>query len=91
MHPPFVAVLVLVVNDFATTINLTKQADWPGWDLPKILFVIWGGFIVFATANTVNVTDGLDGLAAGTSMMGFAAYTLIAFWGFRNQRSCRRS
>jgi phospho-N-acetylmuramoyl-pentapeptide-transferase len=79
-----VALLLLVVDDFPTTISFTR-ATWPGWELPKVLFVLWGGFIVFATANAVNVTDGLDGLAAGTSLMGFAAFTLIAFWGFRNQ------
>jgi phospho-N-acetylmuramoyl-pentapeptide-transferase len=78
-----VALLLLVVEGFATTVSFTR-AEWLGWELPKVLFVIWGGFIVFATANAVNVTDGLDGLAAGTSLMGFAAYALISFWAFRN-------
>jgi phospho-N-acetylmuramoyl-pentapeptide-transferase len=32
----------------------------------------------------VNLTDGLDGLAAGTSALVFGAYTIIAFWIFRN-------
>jgi phospho-N-acetylmuramoyl-pentapeptide-transferase len=32
----------------------------------------------------VNVTDGLDGLAAGSALMGFGAFTIISYWAFRN-------
>jgi phospho-N-acetylmuramoyl-pentapeptide-transferase len=32
----------------------------------------------------VNLTDGLDGLAAGSSIMVFGAYVAIGFWQFRN-------
>lgn len=47
-------------------------------------FVIWV-FIVFAgTANGVNLTDGLDGLAAGSSALVLASYTFITFWQFRH-------
>ncbi|HAP75601.1 MAG TPA: phospho-N-acetylmuramoyl-pentapeptide-transferase, partial [Acidimicrobiaceae bacterium] len=28
--------------------------------------------------------DGLDGLAAGSAMMGFGAFAIIAYWAFRN-------
>jgi len=47
-------------------------------------FVIWCFVILAATSNAVNLTDGLDGLAAGTSAAIFGAYTVIAFWIFRN-------
>lgn len=43
------------------------------------LFIIplfW--FVVIATANSVNITDGLDGLAGGLLTSSFAAYTFIA-------------
>jgi phospho-N-acetylmuramoyl-pentapeptide-transferase len=36
-------------------------------------------FVVVATANAVNITDGLDGLAGGLTAIAFAAYALIAF------------
>lgn len=39
------------------------------------LFII----VVFATANAVNLTDGLDGLAGGLAAIAFAAYAVIAF------------
>jgi phospho-N-acetylmuramoyl-pentapeptide-transferase len=41
-------------------------------------------FVVLAAANGVNLTDGLDGLATGSSVMVIGAYVLIAFWEFRH-------
>ncbi|WP_411731836.1 phospho-N-acetylmuramoyl-pentapeptide-transferase [Paeniglutamicibacter sp.] len=45
-----------------------------------ILFVLWSNLIVTATTNGVNLTDGLDGLATGASIMVFGAYTIIGIW-----------
>lgn len=53
-------------------------------DLPMILFIVWVFIILSATTNGVNLTDGLDGLAAGSSALVFSAYVLIAFWQFRH-------
>jgi phospho-N-acetylmuramoyl-pentapeptide-transferase len=50
--------------------------------LPVVLFVIWALLIVAGTSNAVNLTDGMDGLAAGASVMVFGAYTLIGIWQF---------
>lgn len=50
-----------------------------------ILFVLWSTFILTATSNAVNVTDGLDGLATGVSIFVFGAYMLMSIWQF-NQR-----
>lgn len=36
-------------------------------------------FVVVATANAVNITDGLDGLAGGLSAISFGTYAVIAF------------
>ncbi|MBV9870394.1 MAG: phospho-N-acetylmuramoyl-pentapeptide-transferase [Frankiaceae bacterium] len=47
-------------------------------------FVVWAYLMVTATSNGVNLTDGLDGLATGTSCMVFGAYVIIAYWQFRN-------
>lgn len=43
-----------------------------------ILVILLFWFVVVATANAVNITDGLDGLAGGLLVSSFAAYTLIA-------------
>jgi phospho-N-acetylmuramoyl-pentapeptide-transferase len=45
-----------------------------GW--PYILLF---GFVIIATSNAVNLTDGLDGLAGGPLMAAFTAYAVIAF------------
>jgi phospho-N-acetylmuramoyl-pentapeptide-transferase len=47
-------------------------------------FIILANVIVAAWSNAVNMTDGLDGLAAGTAAMVCATYTIIGFWQFRN-------
>lgn len=41
-----------------------------------IILLFW--FIVIATANSVNISDGLDGLAGGLLVSSFTTYTLIA-------------
>lgn len=41
-----------------------------------IIALFW--FVVIATANSVNITDGLDGLAGGLLVSSFASYTVIA-------------
>jgi phospho-N-acetylmuramoyl-pentapeptide-transferase len=53
--------------------------DFGAW-FPLVVFLI-----LVATSNAVNLTDGLDGLAAGTSALVFGAYTVIAFWIFRHR------
>ncbi|HEY2207163.1 MAG TPA: phospho-N-acetylmuramoyl-pentapeptide-transferase [Pseudonocardia sp.] len=47
-------------------------------------FVLFCYLLVTAWSNAVNLTDGLDGLAAGTSAMVLATYVIIGFWQFRN-------
>ena len=45
-----------------------------------LLFVMWANIIIAGTSNGVNLTDGLDGLAAGVSTMVLGAYVLIGIW-----------
>ena len=67
------------------TISFTRAMS-PGWDISGPLFVVWTALMVWSTTNAVNVTDGLDGLAAGSALFGFLAFTVIAYWAFRNPR-----
>ena len=46
-----------------------------GW-LIIPLFIL----VVYSTANAVNITDGLDGLAGGLAATAFGAYAIIAFF-----------
>lgn len=47
-----------------------------GWILLGILFSI---FVITGTSNAVNLTDGLDGLAAGTLVMSAGVLAVFAF------------
>jgi phospho-N-acetylmuramoyl-pentapeptide-transferase len=67
---------------------ISTTHDW-GVKLPLVvvLLVIW--FIVTATSNGANLTDGADGLLAGTSAMVFGAYTIVNIW--QNNQRCGSS
>jgi len=45
-----------------------------GW-----FFVLFGGFVIMAAGNSVNLTDGLDGLAIVPVMVAAACFALIAY------------
>ena len=47
-------------------------------------FVIWVVILIAGTSNAVNLTDGLDGLATGSTVLVLAAYVLIGIWEERN-------
>jgi phospho-N-acetylmuramoyl-pentapeptide-transferase len=64
-------------------ISLVRAGDL-SFDVPAFVWVLWAGTIIWATTNAVNVTDGLDGLAGGSALMGFGAFMIIAYWAFRN-------
>ena len=63
------------------SLNLSTVRD-TGITLGPILVIIWIAFMVTATSNGVNLTDGLDGLATGASVMTFLAFILIGVWEF---------
>jgi phospho-N-acetylmuramoyl-pentapeptide-transferase len=57
-----------------------------GVTIGVIVFVVWIWLIVAATSNGVNVTDGLDGLATGSSIFAIGSFVIIGFWQFN--QSC---
>jgi phospho-N-acetylmuramoyl-pentapeptide-transferase len=64
--------------------HLSYVRDLAPIGLGAIGFLVLAYVIISATSNAVNLTDGLDGLAAGASAMVFGAFTLISFLQFRN-------
>jgi phospho-N-acetylmuramoyl-pentapeptide-transferase len=44
-----------------------------------IYYTVFILFLLVATTNAVNITDGLDGLAGGLSVMSYLAFALISF------------
>lgn len=80
------------VKALQTTIPFVKNnnldyewfTQWMGdWSTPAawILFIIVTIFMVTATSNGANLTDGLDGLATGTSAIAATALAIIAYLG----------
>jgi phospho-N-acetylmuramoyl-pentapeptide-transferase len=55
--------------------------------LGSVGFVILAYLFIAGFSNAVNLTDGLDGLAAGCSAMVCGAYTVISFWQFTHDCS----
>lgn len=78
----------------AMGISLVRNADvvsfveW-GQIAAIVAFAIWATLIIVGTSNAVNLTDGLDGLASGSTILVFVAYVMITFWQFN--QSCFRT
>lgn len=78
------SILMVTLTDVHTDLSFTRH-DSIGLDLGPVGWVIWSSLLILATANAVNLTDGLDGLAGGSSIFTFAAFVVISFWAFRNE------
>ncbi len=68
--------------------HLSFVRDYGALSLGSIGFVVFAYFLISGWSNAVNLTDGLDGLASGSSVMVLASYVVIAFWQFGN--ACAR-
>jgi len=60
---------------FARSLGIDLGAFYPLWVL----------LMLAAASNAVNITDGLDGLAAGSSALVYGAFMIMMFWIFRNR------
>jgi phospho-N-acetylmuramoyl-pentapeptide-transferase len=67
-----------------TTLSFTRY-DEPGIQLGQVGWALLAVLLILAATNAVNLTDGLDGLAAGSAIFGFSAFVVICFVGFRHQ------
>jgi phospho-N-acetylmuramoyl-pentapeptide-transferase len=77
------AVACVAWTDQETTVSFTRW-DQPGWNLTSVGWVLLAVLLIAGTTNAVNLTDGLDGLAAGSSIYAFITMTVVAFWAFRH-------
>jgi phospho-N-acetylmuramoyl-pentapeptide-transferase len=63
-------------------ISWVHDIDW--FNITRVGAVVLFVFVVMAMSNAVNLTDGLDGLATGTSILVLGSYMAIAFWQYRH-------
>ncbi|MCY3631943.1 MAG: phospho-N-acetylmuramoyl-pentapeptide-transferase [bacterium] len=78
------AAMMVHLTDVRTELSFTRY-DSLNIDLGPWGWGLWAVFLILATSNAVNLTDGLDSLAAGSSVFAFAAFVVIGFWAFRNE------
>ncbi len=82
--------LTVVLADFLALryVGVTQNLIIPSWDRNLVLgtgivgislFSIFLLLVIVGTTNAVNLTDGLDGLAAGAASISLLVYTAIAF------------
>lgn len=70
--------------DSCTALSFTRCSLALG---PKLTPLVWVGVAVglmWVTSNSVNFTDGLEGLLAGSAAGTFGVLTIIAYWQFRH-------
>ena len=88
----FVATIIfaVLVMQFANregitpaSVNLSFVRDISVVSFGVVGFVVFCYAAISAWSNAVNLTDGLDGLAGGSSAMVFGTYVVISFWQFR--------
>ena len=76
-------------NSTPASHHISFIRDFDSVTLPTVVVILLIWVIVAGTSNAVNLTDGLDGLATGASVMVFGAYTLVGIW--QNNQSCEIS
>src|SRR5690554_722926 len=86
------AVLGLTLRDengnapVSTAISLVRDIAWLdfltifGPIVGVIAVIAWIAVITTSVSNAVNLADGLDGLAAGSSIFAIGSYVIIGFW-----------
>ena len=77
-----IAVIFFVLSDVFHLVHFTTDLHIPfvNFDIPlSFAYVIFIVFWQVGFSNAVNLTDGLDGLATGLSIIGFAMYAVMSY------------
>ena len=70
---------------FAPTLLIDRLFSTPVWFLGYVPFLVFVALVLVFSSNAVNLTDGLDGLAIGCTLISAAALTALTYiTGHRN-------
>src|SRR5215831_943285 len=64
---------------FAPTLLIDRLFSTPLWLLGYLPFLIFVSIVIVGSSNAVNLTDGLDGLAIGCTLIASAALTALTY------------
>ncbi|HUY07529.1 MAG TPA: phospho-N-acetylmuramoyl-pentapeptide-transferase [Acidimicrobiales bacterium] len=77
------AYLAIHLSHLVTTLTFTRY-DRPGLELGVAGWIILAVLSIVSSSNAVNLTDGLDGLAAGATAFAASCFGLIGYWEYRH-------
>ena len=77
------AILAVQWAHTSTALSFTR-ADALGINLGKVGWVIFAVLVMVGASNAVNITDGVDGLAAGAGTFCFFVLSIMGYWIFRH-------
>ncbi len=68
----------------STALSFTRSQAI-GINLGQVVWVIFAVLVMVGSSNAVNITDGLDGLAAGSGTFCFFVLSIMGYWIFRHE------
>lgn len=74
------AVVAVQAGDVSTALSFVRET---ALDL-GVFFYVWVFVILWSSSNGVNLTDGLDGLASGSTILVLSGFVFISFWQYRH-------
>lgn len=76
-----IAVFFMLKSDFPTAQLVPfigRQLVFPDTSLGNLIFFVFAVFVIVSESNAVNLTDGLDGLAGGTTAIAAFGFGVLA-------------
>ena len=77
------AVLAVHWAHTSTALSFTRY-EAIGFDLGQVGWIVFAVLVMVGSSNAVNITDGVDGLAAGAGTFCFAVLSIMGYWIFRH-------
>ena len=77
---------LVAATGISETISFTRY-NWPGWHVPWPVWVVFAGLIIWARSTRSTSPTASTGWPPASALLGFLAFTIIAYWAFRNPRS----
>jgi phospho-N-acetylmuramoyl-pentapeptide-transferase len=79
-HAYSTRLMVPFIKSYRPNLIIDSLRDWPHlWPLAFVPFVVFVMLVISFSSNAVNLTDGLDGLAIGCTIIAAGALTVLTY------------